>query len=146
MIPCTPSLSLQSINLGIPPANLCHSQQLVNVSISYMVHRLFTNIVFFSVPNKPMVQVGSVTTTSISLSWTGADSVTESYLVTWTSSDRTGTSGVIPATTTAYTITGLQSDTTYTITVTAVNQFGNTSSNPLSQSTDPERKHSIHDT
>ena len=83
-----------------------------------------------------MVVVNSVTTTSISVSWTGAGSTADSYEVTWRSGNNASTSVVIPeATATTYTITGLTSSTNYTITVTAVNEFGSSSSRPLLVST-----------
>ena len=75
----------------------------------------------------PVVIVGSTTPTTISLTWTSAGSQVDSYEVTW---DR-DTSGecrdvdedraTISGSSTSYTISGLQEESNYTITVTATN-------------------------
>ena len=84
-----------------------------------------------------MAAVNSTAATTISLSWTSAGSVVDSYEVTW----ERDTSGECPdedegSTTitdgsTSYTITGLEEDSSYTITVTATNAAGSAASDPV---------------
>ena len=77
------------------------------------------------VPAEPTVTVGTITGTSISLSWTSAGSDVSNYEVMW----QRDTSGECPDEdedsisltdgSTNYDILGLEEDTTYSITVTA---------------------------
>ena len=74
---------------------------------------------------------------TVSLSWTSAGSVVDSYEVMW----QRDTSGDCPdedegsvsvaGSSTSYTITGLAGVSSYTITVTATNAAGNATSEPL---------------
>ena len=90
-----------------------------------------------TVPGIPTGMVSSTTATTISLSWTSAGSVVDSYEVTW----ERDTSGECPdedegSTTitdgsTSYTITGLEEDSSYTITVNATNAAGSAASEPV---------------
>ena len=84
-----------------------------------------------------MVTVNSMSATTISLSWTSAGSVVDSYEVMWerdTSREcpdedegrATITDGSI-----SYTITGLEEDSSYTITVNATNAAGSAVSDPV---------------
>ena len=78
----------------------------------------------------PTVTANSTTPTTISLSWTSAGSEVDSYEVTW----ERDTSGECPDVdegksnitggSTNYTITRLEEDSNYTITVTATNAAG----------------------
>ena len=85
------------------------------------------------VPGQPSVTVTSITSTSISLSWSvPSGSVVTSYEVMWralSNSGESGTSGSI--TSTSYTIKELESNTVYSVTVTVTNTAGNTSSQPI---------------
>ena len=74
---------------------------------------------------------GNTTATTISLSWTGAGSEIDSYVVMWETDDVGGCSGgsdmdstTITDDSTSYDITGLEEDSTYSITVTASNSAG----------------------
>ena len=90
-------------------------------------------------PGQPTVNVTSITSTSISLSWSlPSDSVVTSYEVMWralSSGDeanddgRSGTSGSI--TSTSYTIQELESNIVYSVTVTVTNAAGSTVSQPI---------------
>ena len=98
-----------------------------------LIHQLSYNT--YTAPGQPSTSVTSKTATSISLSWSvPSGSVVDSYEVMW----QRDTSGECPdedegSTTitdgsTDYTITELEEDSTYIITVTATNFIGNTSS------------------
>ena len=92
-------------------------------------------------PGQPSVTVSSTTATTISLSLTSAGSVVDSYEVVW----ERDTSGECPdedegsATITdgslSYTITGLEEDSSYTITVTATNAARSAVSEPVTRMT-----------
>ena len=78
--------------------------------------------------NAPSVIVlPPVTSTTIRLSWSGADSVVNSYEVMWTARGCPGVTGgsvTVDGGTTSYTMVGLEEYITYTITVTATNAVG----------------------
>ena len=90
----------------------------------------------------PMVMVNSTTATTISLSWSSAGSLVDSYEVTW----ERDTSGECPdedegSTTitdgsTSYTITGLEEDSSYIITVNATNAAGSAISVSVTEKTE----------
>ena len=92
-----------------------------------------------SVPGQPSVRVTSITSTSISLSWSvPSGSLVTSYEVMWralSSGDEanddggSGTSGSI--TSTSYTIQELENLTIYNITLTVINAAGITVSRPI---------------
>ena len=89
----------------------------------------------------PAISVGTTTPTTISLSWTTADTVIDSYEVMW----ERDTSGECPDVdegsaintdgSTSYTITGLEEDSSYTITMTATNAAGSAVSVPVTAMT-----------
>ena len=91
------------------------------------------SLINFVVPAQPHVTVGTTTPTSISLSWTSAGSEVDSYEVMW----QRDTSGECPDEdedsisltdgSTSYDITGLEEDSSYSITVTASNAAGSSS-------------------
>ena len=90
-----------------------------------------------AVPGQPSVTVSS-TATTISLSWSiPSGSVVDSYEVVWerdTSGecpDEDEGSATITDSSTSYTITGLEEDSSYTITVTATNAAGSAASDPI---------------
>ena len=107
------------------------------------VHKftVFNNAVLSSV-GAPEATVNSTTATTISLSWTSAGSVVDSYEVMWerdTSGecpDEDEGSATITDGSTSYTITGLEEDSSYTITVTATNAAGSAASHPVSGTTE----------
>ena len=112
------------------------------------MHGLYTccSLVYHSVCMLPVeapsitVQSSSVTPTTISLSWTSAGSVVDSYEVMWTAGpgDCPGVSGgsaTVDGDTTSHTIEGLEEYTTYTITVTATNAVGSAVSDQATQRT-----------
>ena len=85
----------------------------------------------------PEVTLGSSTPTTIPLTWTSAGSKVDSYEVTW-ERDTSGEcpdvdedSATISGSSTSYTISGLQEDSNYTITVTATNTAGSAVSVPV---------------
>ena len=75
--------------------------------------------------------------TTISLSWTSADSVVDSYEVMWERDtsvecpDEDEGSATITDGSTSYTITGLEEGSNYIITVTATNAAGSAVSDPV---------------
>ena len=77
----------------------------------------------------PMVTAGSTAATTISLSWTSGGSEGVSYEVDWQRvttgdcDDEDEGSAILSMT--SYTVTGVQEDSEYTITVTASNNNGN---------------------
>ena len=88
------------------------------------------------VPGQPTVNVTSITSTSISLSWSvPSGSVVTSYEVMWqalSSGDDDGGSGTSGSiTSTSYTIQELESNTVYSVTVTVTNAAGSTVSQPI---------------
>ena len=92
---------------------------------------------FTSAVQTPLVSVDSTIATTISLSWTSAGSEVDSYEVMWerdTSGecpDEDEGSAIITDGSTSYTITGLEEDSSYTITVTATNAAGSAASDPV---------------
>ena len=85
--------------------------------------------------------VNSITPTTISLSWTAANDTVDSYDVIW-ERDTLGEcpdvdmdNATISGTSTSYTISGLQEDSNYTITVTATNVAGSAVSIPVTAMT-----------
>ena len=88
-------------------------------------------------PGQPSVTVSSTTATTISLSWSVPSGVVNSYEVVWerdTSGecpDEDEGSATITDGFTSYTITGLEEDSSYTITVTATNAAGSAASDPV---------------
>ena len=72
--------------------------------------------------------MSSTTATTISLSWNvPSGSVVDSYEVMW----ETDSSATITDGSTSYTITGLNKNSNYTITVTATNAAGSAASEPV---------------
>ena len=114
---------------------------------SYFVTLTFCKCPSYIFPVKsPNASVTSTTASSISLSWTSAGSMVESYEVMWTSGecsdsdkgsmastngsgsdDSLETSVTITGNSTSYTIEGLRADTSYNVTVTAFNAVSNAS-------------------
>ena len=86
-----------------------------------------------SVPGQPTVNVTSITSTSISLSWSvPSGSVVTSYEVMWQALSDSGECGISGSiTSTSYTIQELESNTVYSITVTVTNVAGSTVSQPI---------------
>ena len=86
-----------------------------------------------SVPSRPSVSVGTITATSISLSWSvPSDSVVTSYEVMWRETDSGDTEMTSDSlTNTSYTIEQLEINANYTITVSATNIAGSTESLPI---------------
>ena len=88
-------------------------------------------------PVQPTGIVDSITPTTISLSWTTSNGTADSYEVMWerdTSgecSDVDEDSATISGSSTNYTISGLQEDSNYTITVTATTALGSAVSVPV---------------
>ena len=97
----------------------------------------YVSTLYFPPVQTPMAAVNSTTATNISLSWTSAGSVVDSYEVVWerdTSGecpDEDEGSATITDGSTSYTITGLEGDSSYTITVTATNAAGSAASEPV---------------
>ena len=86
-------------------------------------------------PGQPSVTVSSTTATTISLSWSvPSGSVVDSYEVVWERNDIRNSITITDGST-SYTITGLEEDSSYTITVTATNAAGSVPSGPVSDST-----------
>ena len=84
----------------------------------------------------------STTATSISLSWTSAGSEGVSYEVNWQrdtsvgcTDEDTDSTTITGGSMTNYTITGLEEDSRYAVTVTAYNPVGNETSEPVTAMT-----------
>ena len=88
-------------------------------------------------PAQPHVAVGTMTATSISLSWTSAGSEVDSYEVMWTSDECPDDvdEGNATITETSYIIEGLREGTSYTITVSATNSAGTSPSDSVTGET-----------
>ena len=81
------------------------------------------------------MSVGSITASSISLSWSVASGSVASWEVVWRETDRGTESSSGSLTGTSYTIDQLESTTIYTVTVRASNVAGTTDSQPITFST-----------
>jgi len=85
----------------------------------------------------PVVELNSIAATTISLSWTSAGSEMDRYEVMWERSttgkcfDEDQNSTILPGGSTSYTITGLEEDSSYTITVNATNTVESAVSDPV---------------
>ena len=90
----------------------------------------------------PVIDFDSIKATTVSLSWAGAGSVVDSYEVMWERDtsrecpDEDKNSTTITDGSTSYTITGLEEDSRYTITVTATNAAGSAASLPITVTTE----------
>ena len=86
-------------------------------------------------PGQPSVNVTSITSTSISLSWSvPSGSVVTSYEVMWrtlSSNDDGGSGSSCSITSTSHSIQELESNTVYSVTVTVTNVAGSTVSQPI---------------
>ena len=95
------------------------------------------NVLYFNAVQVPTVTANSTTPNTILLSWTSAGSEVESYEVTWeryTSgecSDVDEGNATVSGSSTSYTITQLEEDSNYTITVTANNAVGSAISDSI---------------
>ena len=103
-----------------------------------MVETLVTLYCTLTVPDMPTAMVNSTSATTISLSWSvPSGSEVDSYEVMWerdTSGecpDEDEGSVTITDGSTSYTITELEEDSNYTITVTATNAAGSAVSDPV---------------
>ena len=91
-------------------------------------------------PGQPSVTVTSTTATTISLSWSvSSGSLMDSYEVMW-EGDGTRSSATITDGSSSYTITGLQEESSYIITVTATSAAGSAASHPVSIVTEEKSK------
>ena len=87
------------------------------------------------VPGQPSVTVISSTATTISLSWgVSIGSVVESYEVKWERNDSNNSTTITDGST-SYTITALEAESNYTITVAASNGAGIAVSDPVTGTT-----------
>ena len=89
-------------------------------------------------PKLKTFSVDSTTATSITLRWSvTSDSLVDRYVVTWERSNSAAsvTVTITDPSVTTYTLMGLESEATYSITVTAFNAAGSTTSTPILVST-----------
>ena len=96
-----------------------------------MLFYLYANLIHKSTVAAPILVAGTVTATSISLSWSSAGSEDVSYEVMWQTDDIGGCSGgsdmncvTITNGSTNYDMMGLEEDSSYTISVIASNSAG----------------------
>ena len=90
-----------------------------------------------------MVAVDSTAVATISLSWTGAGPLVESYEVIWTLGECSGEEEghtQISDGSTSYIITGLKENSTYFVSVTATNAAGSAVSDSVPADTKPASK------
>ena len=110
------------------------------------VYRTLLNLVYIcfilALVAVPVLTVGSTTFTSISLSWTSGGSEGVSYEVEWErdasvgcTDEDTGSTTITGGSMTSYTITDLQEDSRYAVTVTASNIHGDEPSNQITAMT-----------
>ena len=98
--------------------------------VSQMINYFYYDTVWYiiTVPDPPVISVVSTTATSITLSGgVPSDSVADSYEVMWERDTSIGCSDEDEGSASATSIgeiTGLQEDSSYTITVTAINDAG----------------------
>ena len=113
---------------------------IITGQISAYTHVSNHCFVFFHAVQSPVVSLASPAEAfTVSLSWTSAGSVVDSYEVMWqrdTSAsgdcpDEDEGSMLVPGGSTSYTITGLAGVSSYSITVTATNAAGSAASEPL---------------
>ena len=101
----------------------------------FIAIRIFINAIF--TVGAPEVTVNSTTATTVSLSWTSAGSVVDSYEVMWERNtsgecpDENNGSTTITDGSTSYTITRLEEDSSYIIVVKAANAVGSAVSDPI---------------
>ena len=115
------------------PLTALNSGDLFRHHTSFTVFKIH---LFFTV-GAPEVTVNFITATTISLSWTRAGSVVDSYEVTWErntsgecANENNGSTTITDGST-SYTITGLEEDSSYTIAVKATNAVGSAVSDPI---------------
>ena len=112
--------------------------ELCKQSILILYYQLIT-IIFFvflvytlTAPGMPVTSISNTTLTTISLSWTTASGTVDSYEVMWKKDTSGECPDVVNATvidgSNSYTIMGLDKGNRYTITVTATNIAGSTTS------------------
>ena len=86
-------------------------------------------------PGQPSVTLNSTTATTISLSWSVPNgSVVNSYEVVWKGNGITSSTTISDGST-SYTITRMEKETSYNITVTATNTVGSAVSEPVTGTT-----------
>ena len=122
------TISIVATSQHLPSEILTISLQLVLCKIHY-IHTLFYHYIhiIILVPAKPVSGAKEeVTSNSITIYWQtpATDSVVVSYEVTWTSGDDNIELVIISGDRTDYTITGLNEGSTYSITVTPINDAG----------------------
>ena len=99
------------------------------------------HIIIFIAVQVPTVTVNSKTPTTISLSWTSAGSVVDSYVLTWERDtlgecpDVNEGNATVSGSSTSYTIIQLEEDSSYTINITATNAAGSVTSAPITEMT-----------
>ena len=88
----------------------------------YSEINLYNFYFYFIVLSSPMVSASAISTTTISLFWTSAGTVIDSYEVMWDTDDIGGCSGgsdmdntTISASSTSYVVIELEEDSSYTI-------------------------------
>ena len=89
-------------------------------------------------PKLKMLSVDSTTATTITVRWSvSSDSLVDRYVVMWEKSNSAAsvTVTITDPSATTYTLMGLESEATYSITVTASNAVGSTTSTPILVST-----------
>ena len=118
--------------------NIVQLSESFNIMSLLVICSLYSLQCTLTAPGKPTeVMVNSTTPTTISLSWTAANGTADSYEVMW-ERDTSGEcpdvdegSATISGSSTSHTISGLQEDSNYTITVTATNTAGSAVSVPV---------------
>ena len=106
------------------PDSITLSKLLNTPCVSVCVSKGISTLSSDPAPGQPSVTVSSTTATTISLFWSvPSGSMVDSYEVMW-EGDGTRSSTTITDGSTSYTITGLEEDSSYTITVTATNASG----------------------
>ena len=81
------------------------------------------------------VIVDSTTSTTISLKWTGPSGTVNDYMVAWMGNGSMNNDNITGGDSTSYTINQLESNSSYTITVTATNAAGSAVSDSVTAMT-----------
>ena len=100
-----------------------------------------------TVPKLKYFSIDSTTATSITVRWSvSSDSLVDRYVVTWEESNSVAsvTVTITDPFATTYTLMGLESEATYSITVTASNAAGSTTSTPILVSTTEGIENALH--
>ena len=119
------------------------SQGNFTIIINYAISRVSINFYNLNIIDAPELTGGTATSTTIGLSWTKSGSSVDSYTVSYTytirrcgSGPMSGSVEISDGNVRSFTLTDLEEDSDYTITLTAISAAGQLTSNQISTTTD----------